>query len=152
MYLIGLKTNEALVEIMRDRAARGATVNLRNIALYHATSRVLSEPTKAYFAALAQRGEVPTYTIDHSAASDAYFEAAASCSTREGQSMARRYRLAELNMLRDADLTGQAIGPEVHSYRVVVADEVEGTLTVTMDHDGTVSTMLDVDFRALRNI
>lgn len=139
-------------QVLIDLGQRQRYVSLADIANEHANSRVLSKPTKAYFARLAQRGRTDVTEVEWAEAADAYFEAAASCSTRGAQSRERRLMAARLNRLRDADLAGEAIGPEVHSYSVVVADEVEGTLTVTMDHDGTVSTLLDVDLRALRNV
>lgn len=129
------------------REVRG--LDLAAIAREHATSRVLSESTRAYFDRLSRRGPIPREHVDWAEADEAYFEAAASCATRGAQSMERRSMAARLYALRTADLAGEAIGPRVRTYPVVIAGEVEATLTVTRALDGTVSADLDADLDAL---
>lgn len=141
-YTIG-ETHQTMASM-----ANWAQPDLAAVARTHANSRVLSDRTRAYFAALAERGEAVTGSATE-ASHDAYFEAAASCATRGAQSRDRRSMLADLYALREADLAGKAIGPQVLTYPVVIADEVEGILTVTRGHDGTVTTDLVADLDAL---
>ena len=139
----------AMVTLAAERRRRGNTFDLAAIAREHADSRVLSAPTRAYFDRLTRRGRVPVTEVEWAEASDAYFEAAASCATRGAQSFDRRHMLSDLDVLRTADLAGDPIGPEVRTYPVVIAGEVEATLTVTRALDGTVSADLDADLDAL---
>lgn len=141
--VLDMSTTRKAMDTMGERRS----ANLAWIARTHARCTTLSDSTRAYFAALAERGTITGSATDE--AHDAYFEAAASCATRGAQSMDRRRMLADLNTLRNADLAGEAIGPQVHTYPVVIAGEVEGTLTVTRGHDGAVTTDLDADLAAL---
>jgi hypothetical protein len=102
------------------------------IADEHATSRVLSDPTRTTFAHI---GNGVTVTAEEREA--AFFEAAASASTRLGQSYSRRIMLGDLNRLRVAVLTGQPI-PRTRSYVVGLP------VTVTLNTDGTVLLQVDV--------
>lgn len=144
------KDNALVTMVQMAKRQEGAGhLDLAAVAREHAESRVLSERTRRYFAALARRRKVPRVSVDLGAASDAYFEAAASCATRGAQSMDRRYMLARLWALREADLHGEAIGPRTATYRIVIADEVEATLTITEKRDGSLDASVGADLRAL---
>lgn len=146
---LDLATTRGAMETMAARRRERGAVDLAEIARFHAASRVLSPSTRAYFADLAERGATPLTHTGGQRAHDAYFEAAGSCATRGAQSMDRRYMLADLHMLREADLAGEAIGPRVRVFAVRVADEVDGTLTVTENLDGTVSAEVTADLSPL---
>jgi hypothetical protein len=105
---------------------------LVSIANDHATSRVLSERTRTTFVFI--RDGVTTSPDERA---DAFFEAAASMSTRLGQSYARRVALGDLHRLRKAVNDGLPIPRDV-TYTVGLP------VDVTLHPDGTVTLRVDV--------
>ena len=105
---------------------------LAEIAAEQSSSRVLSQPTRDYFADLAC-GD-PT---DDTQRERAFFEAAASYSTRKGQSYARRVALGDLHRLHAAAIAGRPI-PRDRYYATGLP------VTIKVGADGVVSAHVDL--------
>jgi hypothetical protein len=108
---------------------------LREVAEIHAKSRVLSTTARGYFKMLAN-GSAPSAAAGLLDLSDVevgaiFYEAAASCSTRFGQSMTRRYQIGDLDRLRERalHLADEEIPheyPRVRRIITLVLDVAEG--------------------------
>jgi hypothetical protein len=113
---------------------------LHEIATDQAKSRVLSPTTRAYFRNLVEPGLPPAEGGVHYSALDreaAFFEAAASYSTRKGQSYARRVALGDLHRLHVAVQQGQTIlGPRYYATAL--------PCTVVVHPDGQVEVAVDL--------
>lgn len=113
---------------------------LVEIAEEQADSRVLSTDTRAYFAHLVNPGAAPVDGGEHygyAARERAFFEAAASYSTRKGQSYARRVALGDLHRLHEAVMSGKPI-PRTRYYATGLP------ATVSVAPDGKVTVHVDV--------
>jgi len=105
---------------------------LHDIAADQAASRVLSPATRAYFRDLTKDVTVNAYSpLDRERA---YFEVAASMSTRLGQSYARRRALGDVHRLHEADIAGLPIAPRGYTIGAPVGVTVnpDGTLELTV--------------------
>lgn len=111
-----IRTDRPLVDIVND----------------HATSRVLSETTRQTFRYIGDN--VP---VDPSEREAAFFEAAASMSTRKGQSYARRVALGDLARLRQAVVDGKPITRD-HYYTVGLP------VTLKVEPNGRVTAYVDI--------
>src|SRR6478735_10531020 len=107
---------------------------LHDIAADQAASRVLSPQTRAYFRALAAPGDPVGGDFTDLERERAYFEVAASMSTRLGQSYARRRALGDVHRLHEADIAGLPIAPRGYTIGAPVGVTVnpDGTLEVTV--------------------
>jgi hypothetical protein len=122
---------------------------LAEIAQEQAASRVLSPATRDYFRYLLEEidpgpDNVPT-DADREAA---FFEAAASFSTRKGQSYARRVALGDLARLRLAVVEGKPI-PRARYYATglpaTVVVHPDGRVEVTVDLTEAAAAVADSD-------
>ena len=114
------------------------------IAMDQVTSRVLSDATRVYFSNLVNG------TTSATAASRevAFFEAAASYSTRKGQSYARRVALGDLHRLHVAAMTGVTVrGPRYYTAGLpaTVIVNPDGTVEVSVDLTEAASMVADTD-------
>ena len=112
-----VRTDRPLIEIAQDQAA----------------SRVLSPETRAYFADLADG----TTDGTPEQRERAFFEAAASYSTRKGQSYARRVALGDLHRLHAAAIAGRPI-PRDRYYATGLP------VTIKVGANGVVSAHVDL--------
>lgn len=103
---------------------------LLDVAKSHASSRTLSAATRGQFLDIAQG-----FTFDPADAAhdtdlrDAFFEAATSCATRAGTSLARRRMVSDLMALREAVYAGQSVTPSEYVLQVTV----EGATAADVD-------------------
>ena len=115
---------------------------LLDVAKSHANSRTLSGETREVFQHLVNGETIHDlhglgYTSDMF--DDTFFEAAASCATRAGQSHSRRVMVSDLMALRAAFLAGQSILPKSTTLTIEVLGDADAMRRALLDfnHDGT---------------
>jgi hypothetical protein len=112
--------------------------SLQAVAQDQASSRVLSQATRDYFATVARGVPFDDRTDDVvSTRESAFFEAAASMSTRHGQSYSRRLALGDLQRLR-MHLMSHLTIPTTRYYATGLP------ATVVVNADGTVEVCVDL--------
>ena len=127
---------QSMADIHTDRP-------LHEIADAHASSRVLSAATRQTFSDIGANN--PVSADDREAA---FFEAAASMSTRKGQSYARRVALGDLQRLRLAVMAGQPIARDRFystGLPVTVRVQPDGTVTLYVDVTEATAAVADAD-------
>ena len=102
--------------ILTTATSHRTRATLQQVARSHANSRALSAPTREVFAQIADGAERNMF--DPLDFEGAFFEAAGSCSTRAGQSMARRGMVSDLIALREHLIAGGNVKPVVHTLTV----------------------------------
>jgi hypothetical protein len=120
---------------------------LLDVAKSHASSRTLSGETREVFQHLVNGETMSTLTGDGLTGlsytadmiDDAFFEAAASCATRAGQSYSRRVMLSDLMALRDAYRSNESIRPKSTTLTIEVLGDADAMRRALLDfnHDGT---------------